>query len=193
MLSWTVLSNCKPYFAAGWHCDAWCGLSNILLLEDWRSSFFTLFPFIVVELIPLQIETISRLPSITVYVFHIFNQFPTWSYAPFQHEPDPSNTYSHRSDPPDLSDSTTTLQIRMSDYLIESCRSIKHFMTFIPIVVPSDHGQFMFYHVHVHFSFVNIYFITFIFILLFWLIATQDWDLHCQIPLSSLIVPSHPV
>jgi len=63
------------------------------------------------------------------------------------HKPNPSNAYSHQSNPPDTSDSSMTLWIRMSDSPIKPNRSIKHFMTFIPIVIPPDHGQFMFYHV----------------------------------------------
>ena len=88
----------------------------------------------------------------------------------FWHKPDPSDAYSHRSKPPnlsdssyDLSDSSTTLQIWMLDCLIESHRSIKHLMTYPHCCTPGS-WIYIFYHICLHYSDVNLCFITFLFI-----------------------------
>jgi len=51
---------------------------------------------------------------------------------------------------------------------------------------------YIFYHICLHFPFVNILFITFIFILLYRIIMTPDRDLDLGFSCPPLIVPSHP-
>jgi len=111
-----------------------------------------------------------------------FNLYFSHLQSSFWHEPDPSNAYSHRSEPPDLLDSSMTYQIRLWPFRYE------HRIAWLNLTGPSN----IYPHCHTLGSQTYVYFITFIFIWLFRLIMTPDRDLDLGFHHPPLIVLSHP-
>jgi len=79
---------------------------------------------VVVGSIPLQVETVSRLPSTSIYFFCIFDHFLTQSSAPFHHKSNPSDvssvklnhlTYQIRLQPSDMN---IGLPLRLQPYYL---------------------------------------------------------------------------
>jgi len=125
-------------------------VSNECIVRCWKKAFKDG----VVELIPLQVEMTSRIPSNSICIFRIFDQVSNMNPIHPMHiliDPNHLIYWIHLRPVRFIYDPSDT-NVRLPDRISRFIKQLS------PSSCPRITDIYIFYHVHVHLSFVNIHF-----------------------------------